>query len=127
MTGMYATALPEGMLDKLFAAIDAMDAAAFAEFITEDGEFRFGSAPVVKGRAAIQDAVAGFFATIDGLSHSVTRVWRDNTSLACEGEVCYRRHDGSEIVIPFVDVFECEDELISAYKIYIDIAPLYAQ
>ena len=126
MTGMYARVLPEGTLDKLFAAIDAMDAPAFAEFITEDGKFRFGSAPVVNGRAAIRDAVAGFFATIDGLSHSVTRVWRDDTSLACEGEVCYRRHDGSEIVIPFVDVFEVEDELISAYKIYIDISPLHA-
>ena len=127
MTGMYATALPEGLLDKLFAAIDAKDAAAFAEFIAEDGEFRFGSAPVVKGRAAIREAVEVFFATIDGLSHSVTRIWRDNTSLACEGEVCYRRHDASEIVIPFVNVFEIEDELISAYKIYIDIAPLYAE
>jgi ketosteroid isomerase-like protein len=126
MTGMYATALPEGLLDRLFAAIDAKDAAAFAEFITEDGEFRFGSAPAVSGRAAIQAAVADFFSTIDGLSHSITKVWREDTSLACEGEVCYRRHDGTEIVVPFVDVFEIDGELISAYKIYIDIAPLYA-
>ena len=126
MTGMYATPLPEGLLDKLFAAIDAKDAAAFAEFIAEDGEFRFGSAPTVKGRPAVRQAVDDFFATIDGLSHSVTRVWRDNSSLACEGEVCYRRHDSTEIVIPFVDVFEFEEDLISAYKIYIDIAPLYA-
>jgi ketosteroid isomerase-like protein len=125
MTGMYATALPEGLLDRLFAAIDAKDAAAFAAFVSEDGIFRFGSAPAVNGRAAIQAAVADFFSTIDGLSHSVTRVWRDDASLACEGEVCYRRHDGSEVVIPFVDVFEFDGELISAYKIYIDIAPLY--
>jgi ketosteroid isomerase-like protein len=123
---MYATAVPEGTLDRLFAAIDAKDAAAFAEFITEDGEFRFGSAPAVTGRPAIRAAVADFFSTIDGLSHSITRVWRNDASLACEGEVCYRRHDGSEIVIPFVDVFEFDDKLISAYRIYIDIAPLYA-
>ena len=75
MTGMYATALPEGLLDRLFAAIDAKDAAAFADFITEDGEFRFGSAPAVSGRAAIRTAVADFFATIDGLSHSITAIW----------------------------------------------------
>lgn len=118
--------LPEGFLDELFKAIDAQDTARFAEFLTPDGEFRFGSAPPVTGRDAIVDAVDGFFETIDGLSHSISRVWRDTETLACEGEVCYRRKDGSEVIIPFVDVFEFEGDLISAYKIYIDIGPLYA-
>lgn len=124
---MHAAARPEGFLDGLFQSIDAMDADRFAGFLTEDGEFRFGSAPVVNGRAAIGQAVQAFFDSISGLSHSVTRVWRDGASLACEGEVCYRRHDGLEVVVPFVDVFELQDDLISSYKIYIDIAPLYAQ
>jgi ketosteroid isomerase-like protein len=123
-TGIYASEVPEGLLDRLFNAIDSKDVAAFAGFLTEDGEFRFGSAPAVRGREAIAAAVAGFFETIDGLQHSVTRVWRDDAALACEGEVCYRRHDGSEVVIPFVDVFEFDGELIAAYKIYIDIGPL---
>ena len=47
---------------RLFAAIDARDADAFAAFLAEDGEFRFGNAPAVRGRAAIRAAVAGFFA-----------------------------------------------------------------
>ncbi len=124
---MHAAARPEGILDGLFQSIDAMDADRFIAFLTEDGEFRFGSSPAVIGRAAIGEAVQAFFDSIAGLSHSVTRVWRDDGSLACEGEVCYRRHDGSEVVVPFVDVFELQDDLISSYKIYIDIAPLYAR
>ena len=124
---MHAAARPEGFLDGLFQSIDAMDADRFVRFLTEDGEFRFGSSPAVNGRAAIGEAVQAFFDTIAGLSHSVTRVWRDDTSLACEGEVCYRRHDGSKVVVPFVDVFEMQGDLISSYKIYIDIAPLYAR
>lgn len=124
---MHAAARPEGLLDGLFQSIDAMDAERFASFLTEDGEFRFGSAPAVYGRAAIGEAVQAFFDTISGLSHSVARIWQDDASLACEGEVCYRRHDGSEVVVPFVDVFELQDDLISSYTIYIDIAPLYAQ
>jgi len=124
---MHAAARPEGFLDGVFQAIDAMDADRFVSFLTEDGEFRFGSAPAVTGREAVGAAVQAFFASISGLSHSVTRVWRDDASLACEGEVCYQRHDGSEVAIPFVDVFELQDDLISSYKIYIDIAPLYAQ
>jgi ketosteroid isomerase-like protein len=124
---MHAATLPDGYLDDLFAAIDAKDPEAFAAFLTEDGEFRFGSAPAVVGRDNVAEAVRGFFDTIDGLSHSVIRLWRDQGSLACEGEVCYRRHDGQEVIIPFVNVFDCEAGLISKYRIYIDIAPLYAE
>lgn len=123
---MHAVTLPEGILDKLFAAIDRKDAAAFAGFLAEDGTFRFGSAPPVRGRAAIRSAVAEFFDSIDSVSHSVSHVWRDGATLACEGEVCYRRLDGREVILPFADVFEFGGELISAYRIYIDIAPLYA-
>ena len=38
----------------------------------------------------------------------------------------YTRLDGSEITLPFTDVFEYRDELIAHYKIYMDIGPLYA-
>ena len=124
---MHVAAIPESQLDRLFQAIDAKDAARFVSFLTEDGEFRFGSAPPVRGREAAAAAVQGFFDSVDGISHTVAKVWRDEVSLVCEGEVCYRRHDGSEISLPFVDVFEMRDELISSYKIYMDLAPLFAQ
>ena len=52
---------------------------------------------------------------------------KNGSSLACEGEVCYRRHDDTEVVLPFVDTFEFDDSLISSYRINIDIAPLYAE
>ena len=42
-----------------------------------------------------------------------------------EGEAAYTRHDGSTVSLPFVNVFEIEDVLISDYRIYIDIAPLF--
>jgi hypothetical protein len=44
----------------------------------------------------------------------------------CEGEVTYRRHDNSEITLPFADAFDLRGDLISGYRIYIDIAPLFA-
>lgn len=110
----------------LFAAIDARDGASFVAYLTEDAVFRFGSAPPVHGRDAICAAVDGFFATIAGCAHSITRTLRQGDTLVCEGDVTYRRHDGSEITVPFVDVFEYDGSLISHYKIYIDISPLYA-
>lgn len=124
---MHAKVLPEHFLDDLFNAIDSKDAVRFTEFLAPDGEFRFGSAPTVRGREAVASAVTAFFGSIDSLEHSVSRVWRDEDSLACEGEVCYRRLDGQEVVIPFVDVFEFSGELVSSYRIYIDIGPLFAE
>ncbi len=111
----------------LFAAIDAKDAASFVSFLTEDAVFRFGSAPPVQGREQIREAVDAFFATIAGCRHTISNSLRSGPTLVCEGEVAYRRHDGTEVTVPFSDIFEYEGDLIAHYKIYIDIGPLYAE
>ena len=123
---MTSSEAQQGLLQELFAAIDACDAERFVGFLTADATFRFGSAPPAHGRAAIRHAVGEFFATIAGLSHRVTNTLASGATLFCEGEVTYTRHDGSTIALPFADVFELEDDRISHYKIYMDIGPLYA-
>lgn len=109
----------------VFAAIDRQDTAAFVGFLSDDAVFRFGSAPPVQGRAAILAAVDGFFGTIGGLSHAIAKVVVDGSTQFIEGEVTYTRLDGSEITLPFTDIFEYDGELIAQYKIYMDISPLY--
>ncbi len=115
----------EALLRELFAAIDAMDSERFVRSLTPDAVFRFGSAPPVTGRDAVGDAVGNFFSSIAGLRHALTMTLSDDGTLVCEGEVTYTRHDGSEITLPFANVFELEDGLIAHYKIYVDIGPLY--
>lgn len=115
----------EGWL-QLFAAIDARDARAFAAFITPDGEFRFGNAPAVRGREAIEAAVAGFFAAIGGVRHTLLQSWSAPGSAACEGEVTYLRLDGGRVTVRFANVFELRGREIASYRIYIDNAPLWA-
>jgi hypothetical protein len=95
----------------MFAAIDAQDGAAFVAYLTEDAIFRFG----------------GFFATIAGCKHTIFNSLRQDDTVVCEGEVAYQRHDGREVILPFTDVFEYSGDLISQYKIYIDVSPLYAE
>jgi limonene-1,2-epoxide hydrolase len=51
----------------------------------------------------------------------------DDKAVACEGEVTYTRHDGSKITLPFVNIFEVSAGLITLYRVYIDIAPLFAE
>jgi len=115
----------QARLDDLFAAVDAKDTERFLGFLTAGALFRFGSAPSVKGNEAIHSAVDGFFSTIAGLSHKLARVVAQDDVVVCEGEVTYTRHDATEITLPFINVFEFDGDLISGYKIYMDIGPLY--
>lgn len=117
----------KSLLQDLFESIDNKDVDAFLRFLTSDASFRFGSAPAAHGTDAIRGAVGGFFSSIGGLRHSVSRSIAEDGVLVCEGNVTYTRIDSSEITLPFVDVFEMADnELIRDYKIYMDIGPLFA-
>jgi limonene-1,2-epoxide hydrolase len=113
-------------LDALFASIDSKDTDAFLDFLTKDGTFRFGSAPAVQGRAAMRPVLNEFFASIESSQHTIGTIVAEGSTLFCEGTVMYRRLDGGQVLIPFVDVFEYTGKLIAEYKIYIDIGPLYA-
>ena len=114
-------------LTDLFAAIDAQDMETFLGFLGDDIVFRFGSAEAVSGHDGVAEAVGGFFASIAGLKHTVQKVWSGKDSVICEGEVCYTRHDGSELTVPFADSFDMRGDKISGYRIYIDISALYAE
>jgi len=113
--------------EKLFASIDAMDTESFLGFIHADATFRFGSSPAVKGHAEIRAAIDGFFSSIAGLQHDLQRMITDGDAVVCEGEVTYTRHSGSAVTLPFANVFEVDNGLISLYRIYIDIGPLFAE
>jgi ketosteroid isomerase-like protein len=111
---------------RLFAVIDARDAAGFLDFLTPDAKFRFGNAPTIAGAEAIGAAVGGFFAAIAACRHQVLETWNGTDTVACEGTVTYTRHDGSTVTVPFANVFELRGAKIAAYRIFIDNSPLFS-
>jgi limonene-1,2-epoxide hydrolase len=115
------------LLDDLFDTIDELNVDRFLHFLTDDAIFRFGSAEPAHGQVEIRAAVNDFFASIAGCKHTLNNILAGNGTLACEGEVTYTRHDGTEITLPFANIFEFEGEHIAHYKIYADAAPLYAE
>ncbi len=112
-------------LNDLFAAIDGKDAESFAEFLTDDARFRFGSSQVVIGKAETRRAVSDFFAAIHALSHRILQVWREPDVVICEGEVTYTRNDGTRLTVPFVNVLRTRESLVSDYRIYVDASALW--
>ena len=103
-----------------------MDAKAFASHLAEDCALRFGNADEVVGRGAIEEAIAGFFTTINGISHHVLDEWNvDNTTIT-QLEATYTRKDDRQVTLPAVAVWRRGGELIDDYRIYVDLAPVYA-
>lgn len=126
MTASTAAADGPAWIRSLFASIDRRDAEAFGTFVTPDAQFRFGNAPAVHGRDAIVAAVGGFFEAIAGLRHDIDLTIRSDDHVVCRGTVTYTRHDGSQVTLPFADVFAVVGEQIADYRIYMDLAPLWA-
>jgi len=111
---------------QVFASVDAMDVEAFLNFLEDDGQFRFGSAPPVTGKEAIGQAVEGFFHSIGGLRHEVLETWFEDQAVIPRGDATYTRTDGSKITLPFVTVWKLGGERIREYLIYMDINPLFS-
>lgn len=111
-------------LQPLFTAIDARDAQAFSSFLSPDVEFIFANAPPLHGREQAQIAVAGFFASLAGLQHELTEHWQCGDSLIMRGKVTYTRHDGSQLSVPFANIFKLRDGLIGEYRIFGDFSAL---
>lgn len=112
---------------RLFERIDAKDTGGFLQFLEEDAEFRFGNADPIHGREAIAAAVDGFFQSIAASRHRVEHLWEDPGTRACQGSVRYTRHDGTQLTLPFANVFYMDGERIERYLIFIDLAPLYSE
>jgi ketosteroid isomerase-like protein len=113
-------------LSAIFADIDAFDPDRFVAHLTDDVVFRFGNGEPVVGRAAVRDAVAGFFTTIGGLTHHILQTWDIEDTSVAKIDVEYVRHDGKHVTVPNADILVFDGDLVSNWQIYIDLAPVFA-
>ena len=111
---------------EVFEAIDNKDAASFVGFLTEDAVFVYGSQDPVQGREAIRGFVAGFFGTVDRLSHRVEQTWSLDGTAFVQGRVQYWLPGGREVSVPFLNLFRLSGSSIREYRVYIDPTPLAA-
>ena len=111
----------------IFADIDAFDPDKFVAHLTPDVRFRFGNLDPVTGRAAVKDAVAGFFSTIarPDPPHP-ERVRAGGETVIAQIDVEYLRQDGKSVTVPNADILVFDGDLVRDWQIYIDVAPVYA-
>lgn len=109
----------------LFDAIDAMDSARFAEHLTPDVRFVYGSREPVEGKSAVTESVAAFFAAFQTIRHDVERVLEcGSDDVVVIGRVTYGTHDGRTVAVPFANVLSMHGSQIRDYRIYVDPTPL---
>ena len=122
---------PDSWVIDLYRAVDSMDAGTLAKVFTDDGTFRFGNSEPAVGRQQIEQNAAGFFSMLEGLSHEITGVWSGRWGsgevTSVEAEVTYTRHDGTRTQpLPCTSTLRLEGDQIKDYRIFMDVAPLFA-
>lgn len=112
------------MIQELFHSIDQKDASQFVDFLHPQALFRFAAQPALQGTEAIRAGVQGFLDSIQSLCHVVEEIWGAEQGVVCHGRVCYTRHDGSQLSVPFCNLMKVQDGLITEYLIFADISAL---
>ena len=111
----------------IFGKVDVMDAAGFSQFFADDARMVFGNGDVMEGPAAIEAGVSGFFTMIKGLKHTVVNEWVQGSETILELSVAYDRLDGGNVAVPVVTIFTRQDDgLITDYRVFFDLAPVFA-
>ena len=110
----------------LFDDIDSMEPERFAQHLAGDVVMRFGNADPVHGRDAVRDAWAGFCEGVDGVSHERLGQWESGDGTVAEANVTYTQKDGGTVTVPVVTIYREGAEGIVDYRVFIDLAPLFA-
>jgi hypothetical protein len=119
--------MPSEQTKQVFRTVDTMRPDAFAGLFSENGTMVFGNAQPMIGRAAIAAGVQQFFSTIGSLRHEIVNDWQVGADTIAEAAVTYRRLDDRTVTVTAVSIWHTDaDDLIDNYRVYVDLAPLYA-
>lgn len=118
----------QDLTEHVFRAVDSADPTAIVDLFAPGGRFVFGNAEPLVGHDAIRAGVANFLTSVARLRHDLLNVWHVAADTVAETAVTYQRHDGSNVVVPAVSIWHTDvDGLIVDYRVYVDMAPVYAE
>lgn len=112
------------LIAALYTAVDAMNAQAVVDHVTDDVRFQLGNFDPLTGRDAVKESNAAFFATINAMRHSISGIWSSGDTAICDGTVHYTRLDLSEHEVPFAAHLDLRDGKIADYRVFVDISGL---
>lgn len=111
----------------VFTKVDTLDTRAVSPLFAEDATMVFGNQEPMLGRETIVAGMQAFLSTIKGLRHDIRNEWSVGPDTIAETDVTYTRHDDKRVTIPAVTIWRVGDDgLITDYRVFFDLAPLFA-
>jgi ketosteroid isomerase-like protein len=115
------------LLADMFAALDRGDVPGYLTFLAENASLRFGNNAPVVGKLAIKESLDAFYKCFNWVSHDHVATWTARDGAAVEANVSYEKPDGSTVHVPAVTICRFgADQKITDYRIFVDLAPLFA-
>ena len=111
---------------EVYDAVDSKDEQRLARFLTENCTFVYANSDPVVGRENVAESSKNFMALIADIKHQLLDVWAFDDVIVSRLEVTYTRKDGSTLTVPAVTIWRMRNRQIDDYRIYIDVAPLFA-
>ncbi len=62
----------------------------------------------------------------DGVRHDLVAQWDEGDAVIAESQVTYTRKDRQRVTIPVVTIYRSTGDLIDDYRVFIDLAPVFA-
>ncbi|WP_232665657.1 nuclear transport factor 2 family protein [Pseudonocardia sp. TRM90224] len=110
----------------VFRAVDAMDGAVLGGLLADDARMVFGNGEPIIGRDAIMAAQNAFMVSIAGIRHTIRNEWTVGRDTIVETDVTYARHDGTDVTLPVVSIWQTNDDgLLADYRVFLDLAPVF--
>ena len=120
-------AMRRAVLMDVFATMDAGDLDGMVKHMTDDVTTQFGNHAEIRGKAAFRTLFNEFGQAISGLRHEILDLWHaveDFDVWVVQLSVSYRRLDGQSVTLPCCNMFRMRGDLISEYRVYVDIGPV---
>lgn len=116
----------DALIARYFAAVDAMDLDQFKAMHSANARVIFANAPALHGPEKIAAAIGQFWSTVSGLKHNFVNRWDNPQESILEAAVDYQRKDGRSVTLPCVSILKPEGDKVGELRVFIDMAPLYA-
>jgi len=109
----------------VWAHLDVLDAAAFAQHLCPGVHLSWGHARA-DGRAEVERWLAGWLGGLRALSSTITNAWNVGDAEVLEVELACTRLDGHEATLCAAVVMQPARPPFEAVRVYLELAPLMA-
>lgn len=112
--------------EELYAHVDRKDMDAVGASFADDVVMTMGNGEPVVGRVNVIESLRQFQSMLAGLSHTFTAVAEQGDVTMLETITRFDLRSGESVEIKGVTLLERKGELITAQRMYADMAPLWA-